>query len=58
MSFIGGFEGGAPPRSRPSLHPVRRRRAHPHHGPAFFELLERVMPDWDRRKEKLERLLA
>jgi len=32
--------------------------AHPNHGPAFFDLLERVMPDWSRRKQKLERLLA
>ena len=32
--------------------------AHPNHGPAFFEFLDRVMPDWERRKAKLERLLA
>ena len=31
---------------------------HPNHGLAFFELLDRVMPDWERRKAKLERLLA
>ena len=30
----------------------------PHHGPAFFDLLARVMPDWERRKERLERVLA
>lgn len=30
----------------------------PHHGPAFFGLLDRVMPDWPRRKERLERALA
>lgn len=30
----------------------------PHHGPAFFQLLTRVMPDWERRKQKLERQLA
>ena len=30
----------------------------PHHGPAFFDLLARVMPDWERRKERLERALA
>jgi len=29
-----------------------------HHGPAFFELLDGVMPDWPRRKAKLERTLA
>ena len=32
--------------------------AEPHHGPAFFELLEQVMPDWERRKNRLERALA
>lgn len=31
---------------------------YPHHGPAFVELLTRVMPDWESRKSKLERLLA
>ena len=31
---------------------------HPHHGPAFFDLLRRVMPDWEERKLKLERQLA
>lgn len=31
---------------------------HKHHGAAFFELLSRVMPDWERRKLKLERQLA
>lgn len=30
----------------------------PHHGPDFFRLLERVMPDWETRKAKLERQLA
>jgi predicted metal-dependent hydrolase len=29
-----------------------------HHGPAFFQLLTRVMPDWEKRKRKLERQLA
>lgn len=33
-------------------------RVHHHHGPEFFELLERVMPDWERRKMSLERRLA
>ena len=32
--------------------------AEPHHGPAFFELLEQVIPDWERRKNRLERALA
>ena len=30
----------------------------PHHGPAFFALLDRVLPDWPRRKERLERCMA
>ncbi len=30
----------------------------PHHGPWFWDLLERVMPDWRKRKSKLERLTA
>lgn len=32
--------------------------AEPHHGPGFFALLDRVLPDWPRRKERLERRLA
>ncbi len=32
--------------------------AEPHHGSAFFELLERVLPDWKRRKERLERAMT
>ncbi len=32
--------------------------AEPHHGPAFFGLLDRVLPDWPRRKERLERCMA
>ena len=32
--------------------------AEPHHGPAFFRLLERILPDWERRKQKLECVLA
>lgn len=31
---------------------------HPHHGPAFFGLLRRVMPDWEERKHKLEKQLS
>lgn len=31
---------------------------HPHHGPEFFDLLVKVMPDWEKRKSKLEQLLA
>lgn len=27
---------------------------HQHHGKAFYALLERLMPDWERRKKKLE----
>ena len=30
----------------------------PHHGSAFFELLARVMPDWENRKSRLERVMA
>ena len=32
--------------------------AHNHHGAAFIDLLELVMPDWERRKMKLDRILA
>ena len=32
--------------------------AEPHHDTAFYELLERVMPDWGRRKQRLERIMA
>jgi hypothetical protein len=34
------------------------RIAEPHHGTAFFDLLDRVMPDWERRKQRLERIMA
>ncbi len=27
---------------------------HPHHGPEFYQLLERFLPDWKARKAKLE----
>ena len=33
-------------------------RAEAHHGPAFLDLLSRVMPDWPRRKARLERMMA
>ena len=32
--------------------------AEPHHGVAFFQLLEKVMPDWERRKQRLEMAMA
>ena len=32
--------------------------AAPHHGPTFFALLDRVLPDWPERKERLERCMA
>lgn len=28
---------------------------HPHHGKAFFKMLTAVMPDWESRKERLEK---
>lgn len=31
---------------------------HPNHGPHFFDLLSRVMPDWPKRKTRLERMLS
>lgn len=30
----------------------------PHHGQAFFELLDRVLPDWPKRKHRLEQRMA
>lgn len=30
----------------------------PHHGPEFFKLLDRVLPDWPKRKHRLERVMA
>lgn len=32
--------------------------AEAHHGPRFFALLDQVLPDWRRRKEKLERVMS
>jgi predicted metal-dependent hydrolase len=32
--------------------------AAPHHGPEFFELLDRVLPDWPKRKHRLEQRMA
>jgi predicted metal-dependent hydrolase len=29
---------------------------HGHHGKKFYELLRRVMPDWEERKMRLERM--
>lgn len=31
---------------------------HPNHGHAFYDLLSQMMPDWERRKLALERMLA
>ncbi|MBD1549591.1 M48 family metallopeptidase [Roseibium aggregatum] len=30
----------------------------PNHGPRFFSLLDRVMPDWPKRKDRLEKIMA
>lgn len=30
----------------------------PHHGPEFFELLDRILPDWPKRKHRLEQRMA
>jgi len=30
----------------------------PHHGPEFFDLLRTVLPDWQKRKDRLERILS
>lgn len=32
--------------------------AEAHHGPEFYRLLDRVMPDWARRKARLEAKMA
>ena len=31
---------------------------HPHHGPAFWALVERLVPDWKRRKQLLHKTLG
>jgi predicted metal-dependent hydrolase len=30
----------------------------PNHSPSFFSLLSRVMPDWEKRKERLEKIMV
>lgn len=32
--------------------------AEPNHGAAFYELLDRVLADWQHRKQRLERIMA
>ncbi|MFN4100417.1 MAG: YgjP-like metallopeptidase domain-containing protein [Pararhodobacter sp.] len=32
--------------------------AEPHHGAAFFAPLDKVIPDWERRRLRLERAMA
>ena len=32
--------------------------AEPNHGAAFYELLDRVLPDWQHRKQRQERIMA
>ena len=32
--------------------------AEPNHSAAFYELLDRVLPDWQNRKQRLERIMA
>jgi hypothetical protein len=34
----------------------RGHAVHGHHGKQFYELLRRVMPDWEERKVRLERM--
>jgi len=36
------------------VHELCHRRFH-HHGPEFYKLLTRIMPDWEKRKASLER---
>ena len=44
--------------AKPALDLRPSRVAEPHHGAAFFDLLDKVMPDWERRKQRLERAMA
>lgn len=30
----------------------------PHHGPEFFDLLRAILPDWQKQKDRLERVLS
>ncbi|MBL4626433.1 MAG: M48 family metallopeptidase [Roseicyclus sp.] len=30
----------------------------PHHGPAFFDMLDVILPDWKKRKHRLEKAMA
>lgn len=30
----------------------------PHHGPAFFDMLDVILPDWEKRKHRLEKTMA
>lgn len=32
--------------------------AEPNHGPRFFDLLNRILPDWPKRKARLERIMC
>lgn len=38
------------------VHELCHRKFH-HHGPAFYKLLTRIMPEWQKRKESLEKRL-
>lgn len=33
------------------------RLGEPNHGAAFYELLDRVLPEWQHRKQRLERIM-
>jgi predicted metal-dependent hydrolase len=39
------------------IHELAHSR-HPNHGRAFFDLLSQMMPDWEKRKLALGRMLA
>ena len=38
------------------IHELCHRRHH-HHGAEFYKLLSRILPDWEQRKDSLERRL-